>query len=101
MTAGQTPKLTIPSPSMVHYRGGRDAIPADVYPELDQFWTVLGAADAEEIRRRHALGCRYLQLDDTSLAYINDPVQREHDKSIGGDPMHQHETYSRRSTRRW
>jgi methionine synthase II (cobalamin-independent) len=90
---GQTPKLTIPSPSMVHYRGGRDAISADVYPELDQFWTDLAAAYAEEIRQLHTLGCRYLQLDDTSLAYINDPAQREHVKSIGGDPMHQHETY--------
>jgi len=93
VAAGQTPKLTIPSPSMVHYRGGRAAIAADVYPELDQFWTDLAAAYAEEIRRLHTLGCRYLQLDDTSLAYINDPAQREHVKSIGGDPMHQHETY--------
>jgi 5-methyltetrahydropteroyltriglutamate--homocysteine methyltransferase len=93
VNAGQTPKLTIPSPSMVHYRGGRAAIAADVYPELTQFWTDLAAAYAEEIRQLHTLGCRYLQLDDTSLAYINDPVQREHIKSIGGDPMHQHETY--------
>ncbi len=93
VAAGQTPKLTIPSPSMVHYRGGREAISAEVYPDLDQFWTDLAAAYAEEIRQLHTLGCRYLQLDDTSLAYLNDPVQREHVKSIGGDPMHQHETY--------
>ena len=91
--AGQTPKLTIPSPSMVHYRGGRAAISDSVYPDLGQFWDDLAAAYGQEIQQLHALGCRYLQLDDTSLAYINDPVQREHIKSIGGDPLHQHETY--------
>jgi len=93
VAAGQTAKLTIPSPSMVHYRGGRSAIAADVYPDLAQFWDDLAAAYAAEIKELHALGCRYLQLDDTSLAYINDPVQREHIKDIGGDPLHQHETY--------
>jgi len=77
----------------VHYRGGRSAIAADVYPDLAQFWDDLAAAYAAEIKELHALGCRYLQLDDTSLAYINDPVQREHIKDIGGDPLHQHETY--------
>ena len=91
--AGQTPKLTIPSPSMVHYRGGRAAISDSVYPDLGQFWDDLATAYGQEIQQLHALGCRYLQLDDTSLAYINDPVQREHIKSIGGDPLHQHETY--------
>jgi 5-methyltetrahydropteroyltriglutamate--homocysteine methyltransferase len=91
--AGQTPKLTIPSPSMVHYRGGRDAISDSVYPDLGQFWEDLAAAYGQEIRQLHALGCRYLQLDDTSLAYINDPAQREHVRAIGGDPLHQHETY--------
>jgi 5-methyltetrahydropteroyltriglutamate--homocysteine methyltransferase len=93
VSAGQTAKLTIPSPSMVHYRGGRDAISTEVYPDLTQFWDDLAAAYAAEIQGLHALGCRYLQLDDTSLAYINDPVQREHVKNIGGDPLHQHETY--------
>jgi 5-methyltetrahydropteroyltriglutamate--homocysteine methyltransferase len=87
------PKLTIPSPSMVHYRGGRSAIDETVYPDLDQFWADLAAAYAEEIRRLYALGCRYLQLDDTSLAYVNDPAQRRHIAEIGGDPEHQHERY--------
>jgi 5-methyltetrahydropteroyltriglutamate--homocysteine methyltransferase len=89
------PKLTIPSPSMVHYRGGRAAIDADVYPDLDAFWADLTAAYRDEIARLHALGCRYLQLDDTSLAYLNDPRQREHVAQIGGDPEHQHEAYIR------
>jgi 5-methyltetrahydropteroyltriglutamate--homocysteine methyltransferase len=90
---GQTAKLTIPSPSMVHYRGGRDAISTDVYPDLDKFWDDLAAAYAGELAGLYDLGCRYLQLDDTSLAYVNDPAQREHVKAIGGDPLHQHETY--------
>jgi len=93
VAAGQTPKLTIPSPSMVHYRGGRSAISEDVYPDLSQFWDDLAGAYRAEISNLYGLGCRYLQLDDTSLAYINDPVQRDHIKNIGGDPMHQHETY--------
>ncbi len=89
----QVPKLTIPSPSMVHYRGGREAISREVYPDLAGFWDDLAAAYAEELSRLYGLGCRYLQLDDTSLAYVNDPAQREHVRSIGGDPLHQHETY--------
>jgi 5-methyltetrahydropteroyltriglutamate--homocysteine methyltransferase len=87
------PKLTIPSPSMVHYRGGRSAIDESVYPDLDQFWTDLVAAYAEETRLLYQLGCRYLQFDDTSLAYMNDPAQRRHVAEIGGDPEHQHEHY--------
>jgi 5-methyltetrahydropteroyltriglutamate--homocysteine methyltransferase len=90
-----TPKLTIPSPSMVHYRGGRAAIDATVYPELDAFWADLTAAYREEIRRLGELGCTYLQLDDTSLAYMNDPHQREYVASIGGDPERQHVEYIR------
>jgi 5-methyltetrahydropteroyltriglutamate--homocysteine methyltransferase len=88
-----TPKLTIPSPSMVHYRGGRSAIDATVYPDLDAFWTDLTDAYAAEVRGLAELGCTYLQLDDTSLAYVNDPRQREHIAEIGGDPEHQHEAY--------
>ena len=90
-----TPKLTIPSPSMVHYRGGRASISTDVYPDLDAFWNDLTAAYREEVRRLGELGCTYLQLDDTSLAYLNDPKQREHVASLGGDPEHQHLEYIR------
>src|SRR5438874_9947921 len=74
---GQTPKLTIPSPSMVHYRGGRAAIDEQLYPDMDGFWSDLVAAYREEVRRLAELGCTYLQFDDTSLAYLNDPKQRE------------------------
>src|SRR5206468_445115 len=67
-----TPKLTIPSPSMVHYRGGPASIDPGVYPDVEQFWADLSAAYAEQVRRIAALGCTYLQFDDTSLAYLND-----------------------------
>ncbi|HET9104676.1 MAG TPA: 5-methyltetrahydropteroyltriglutamate--homocysteine S-methyltransferase [Solirubrobacteraceae bacterium] len=90
---GQTPKLTIPSPSMVHYRGGQSAIDPDVYPEMDAFWDDLLAAYRAQLAGAYELGCRYLQLDDTSLAYINDPGQRSHIEQIGGDPDHLHEQY--------
>jgi 5-methyltetrahydropteroyltriglutamate--homocysteine methyltransferase len=90
-----TPKLTIPSPSMVHYRGGRAAIDSSVYPDLGEFWSDLTAAYAEEVRRLGDLGCTYLQLDDTSLAYLNDPAQRAMVAEQGGDAEHQHEVYIR------
>ena len=90
---GLTPKLTIPSPSMVHYRGGRAAIDETVYPELGPFWDDLAAAYAEQLRRVADLGCTYLQLDDTSLAYLNDPEQRAMVAAQGGDPEHLHEQY--------
>jgi 5-methyltetrahydropteroyltriglutamate--homocysteine methyltransferase len=90
-----TPKLTIPSPSMVHYRGGRSAISKDVYADLDQFWADLSTAYAAQVRGIAELGCTYLQLDDTSLAYLNDPKQRALVAEQGGDPEHQHEQYIR------
>src|ERR1700678_3487031 len=62
------PKQTIPSPNMVHYRGGPAMLDPGVYPDLEQFWTDLAAAYAEEVRRLGELGCTYLQFDDTSLA---------------------------------
>ncbi|HEX5321374.1 MAG TPA: 5-methyltetrahydropteroyltriglutamate--homocysteine S-methyltransferase [Stellaceae bacterium] len=90
--AGTTPKLTIPSPSMLHYRGGRAAIDEAVYPEMDAFWDDLAQVYANEISALHGLGCTYLQLDDTSLAYLNDPTQRAYVDSIGGDGASQHLT---------
>ncbi|HLH58397.1 MAG TPA: 5-methyltetrahydropteroyltriglutamate--homocysteine S-methyltransferase, partial [Streptosporangiaceae bacterium] len=87
---GVTPKLTIPSPSMVHYRGGPAAIDPSVYPDAEEFWADLAAAYAEEVRRLAALGCTYLQFDDTSLAYLNDPAQRAMIAGRGedGDRLH-------------
>jgi 5-methyltetrahydropteroyltriglutamate--homocysteine methyltransferase len=87
------PKLTIPSPSMVHYRGGKAAVDPRVYPEMDEFWSDLVSAYRDEVRRLGELGCSYLQFDDTSLAYMNDPHQRDYVASIGGDPDRQHLDY--------
>jgi 5-methyltetrahydropteroyltriglutamate--homocysteine methyltransferase len=91
--AKATPKITIPSPSMMHYRGGRAAIAASVYPDLGPFWEDLGRVYGEEMQGLGKLGCTYLQLDDTSLAYLNDPTQREHISHLGGDGASQHLTY--------
>jgi 5-methyltetrahydropteroyltriglutamate--homocysteine methyltransferase len=88
--AGSAAKLTIPSPSMLHYRGGRAAIDQDAYPDMEPFWHDLAEVYAKEIAGLHALGCTYLQLDDTSLAYLNDPAQRAYVDSIGGDGAQQH-----------
>jgi 5-methyltetrahydropteroyltriglutamate--homocysteine methyltransferase len=92
---GMTPKLTIPSPSMVHYRGGTAAIDPSVYPDEDQFWDDLSVAYANQVRLIAERGCRYLQLDDTSLAYLNDPEQRANVAAQGRDAEHQHERYIR------
>ncbi len=92
---GVTPKLTIPSPNMVHYRGGRAALDPSVYPDVDQFWADLAAAYADQVRAIAQLGCTYLQFDDTSLAYLNDPAQREAMAKRGEDSAHLHETYVR------
>jgi 5-methyltetrahydropteroyltriglutamate--homocysteine methyltransferase len=89
---GTTPKLTIPSPSMLHYRGGRAAIDEAAYPEMEAFWHDLAEVYAREIAGLAELGCTYLQLDDTSLAYLNDPAQRAYVDSIGGDGGTQHLT---------
>jgi 5-methyltetrahydropteroyltriglutamate--homocysteine methyltransferase len=80
---------------MVHYRGGRASIDEDVYPDMDAFWDDLTSAYAAEVRALADLGCTYLQFDDTSLAYLNDPKQREMIQSMGGDGEHQHELYIR------
>jgi 5-methyltetrahydropteroyltriglutamate--homocysteine methyltransferase len=93
--AHATPKLTIPSPSMMHYRGGRAAIDTAIYPDMQEFWRDLAAVYAAEVAELGRLGCRYLQLDDTSLAYLNDPAQRAHVEQIGGDARNQHLVYIR------
>src|SRR5690242_16779599 len=88
--AGAVPKLTIPSPSMLHYRGGRAVIDAGAYPEMEPFWHDLAEVYKTEIAGLASQGCSYLQLDDTSLAYLNDPAQRAYVDSIGGDGGTQH-----------
>jgi 5-methyltetrahydropteroyltriglutamate--homocysteine methyltransferase len=95
LTTRTTPKLTIPSPSMVHYRGGRAAIDESVYPDLDEFWADLTTAYAYQVKAIGERGCTYLQFDDTSLAYLNDPRQRAEMTAKGADAEHLHESYIR------
>ncbi|MER5389072.1 5-methyltetrahydropteroyltriglutamate--homocysteine S-methyltransferase [Saccharopolyspora sp. NPDC002686] len=85
-----TPKLTIPSPGMLYYRGGRAAIDPAVYPDLAEFRADLAAAYRAEVRALADLGCHYLQLDDTSLAYLNDPKQRAQLTARGDDAERAH-----------
>jgi 5-methyltetrahydropteroyltriglutamate--homocysteine methyltransferase len=82
----QTAKLTIPSPTMLHFRGGRGAISEAAYPDMEEFFADVAAAYRDEIASLGAAGCTYLQLDDTNLAYLCDPKMREGARSRGDDP---------------
>jgi 5-methyltetrahydropteroyltriglutamate--homocysteine methyltransferase len=84
--AGKVAKVTIPSPSMLHYRGGRAAVPTAVYPDMDAYFHDLGMAYNKAIKSFYDVGCRYLQLDDTSLSYFCDPNERKMLQDRGDDP---------------
>jgi 5-methyltetrahydropteroyltriglutamate--homocysteine methyltransferase len=84
--AKATPKFTIPSPSMLHLRGGRNAISKEVYPDLEEFWVDVAAAYRRAIAYLANAGCTYLQLDDTAFAYLCDPKIRETCRKNGDDP---------------
>ena len=87
VAAGCTPKMTIPSPTMLHFRGGRAGISREAYPELDPaFYDDVAAAYGDELRALHAAGCRYVQMDDTNLAYLCDEKMREAARQRGDDP---------------
>ena len=90
-----TAKLTIPSPSVLHRRALYALTNAALYPDIDSFWRDLAAVYAEEVARLGALGCTYLQIDDTSFATLCDPAQREALSKAGADGEHIHETYIR------
>ncbi|HEU5284047.1 MAG TPA: 5-methyltetrahydropteroyltriglutamate--homocysteine S-methyltransferase [Burkholderiales bacterium] len=82
----RTPKVTIPSPTMLHFRGGRGAISRDAYPDLEAFYADVAAAYRAELNSLAQAGCRYVQLDDTNLAYLCDPKMREGARQRGDDP---------------
>jgi len=84
--ATSTPKMTMPSPTMVHFRGGRKAIDLVAYPEMEEFFADLARAYHDEIGALYASGCRYIQLDDTNLAYLCDPTLRAQARERGEDP---------------
>ena len=89
-----TPKVAIPSPTMVHFRGGRGGIDIESYPDLDEFFDDLAQCYRDEIGALYAAGCRYLQLDDTNLAYLCDPVMRQGAVDRGDDPDELPRTYA-------
>jgi 5-methyltetrahydropteroyltriglutamate--homocysteine methyltransferase len=91
----RTPKVTIPSPTMLHFRGGREAISREAYPDLDAFFADVAAAYRAEIRALSDAGCRYLQLDDTNLAYLCDAKMREGARQRGDDPDELPRRYAR------
>src|SRR5271154_902277 len=82
----QTPKVTIPSPSSLHFRYGRDAVPESIYPAMEDFYRDLGESYRKVVRAFADAGCRYLQLDEVNLAYLCDPSLREHVVDRGEDP---------------
>ena len=90
----QTPKVSIPSPTMIHFRGGRKSIDINSYPDMDEFFHDLSAAYREEIDHLYKAGLRYLQLDDTNLAYLCDPKMRVAAAERGEDPNELPRTYA-------
>src|SRR5438128_2936040 len=91
----RTPKVTIPSPTMLHFRGGREAISREAYPDLELFFADVAAAYRDEIRALGDAGCVYLQLDDTNLAYLCDEKMREGARQRGDDPNELPRRYAR------
>ena len=91
----QTPKVTIPSPTMLHFRAGREGISEAAYPDMDEFFADVGAAYREEVRQLGDAGLTYLQLDDTNLAYLCDDKQRDNARKRGMDPDDAPRLYAR------
>jgi 5-methyltetrahydropteroyltriglutamate--homocysteine methyltransferase len=83
----KTAKMTIPSPSMLYYRGGRKVIAPGLYPDMAEYFNDLGAAYAKAVRAFYDAGCRYLQIDDCSFAYFCDAVQLKMLHDRGDDPF--------------
>jgi len=88
-----TPKTCMPSPTLLHFRGGRQAIDQTAYPDIDQFFADAAAAYRQEIDDLYAAGARYIQLDDTNFAYLCDPRFRDAAKAMGEDPATLVDTY--------
>jgi 5-methyltetrahydropteroyltriglutamate--homocysteine methyltransferase len=88
-----TPKTCITSPTLLHFRGGREAIDKKTYPKIEQFFDDVAAAYREEIKDLYAAGCRYVQLDDTNFAYLCDERFRNAVKEMGEDPTKLTDTY--------
>ena len=81
-----TPKMTIPSPSTLHFRYGRDAVPESIYPSMGDFYRDLGTSYRKVVRAFADAGCRYLQLDEVNFTYLCDPELRKQVTARGDDP---------------
>jgi 5-methyltetrahydropteroyltriglutamate--homocysteine methyltransferase len=92
--AKQTAKMTIPSPSSMHFRYGREGVPESIYPDMAEFYRYLGEAYRKAVAAFGAAGCRYLQLDEVNLAYLCDPKLRAQVDDRGEDPAKLPETYA-------
>src|SRR5947208_2525662 len=90
-----TPKMTIPSPSVLHFRGGRKGISKTIYPELDAFFDDLAKAYKDAVAAFYKAGCRYLQFDDTVWAYLCSQKELEQARQRGDDPSGLQQTYAR------
>ena len=90
-----TPKITIPSPTTMHFRGGRDAIDREAYPDMREFYADLARIYREEIADLADAGCRYLQIDEVNFAYLCDPALRAQVRNIGEDPDTLPKSYAR------
>ena len=93
--ARKTPKQTIPSPSILHFRAGRGGVNAAAYPRMEDFYADLSRIYAEEIADLADAGCRYLQIDETNFAYLCDPAMRAEAQAIGEDPDKLPQTYAK------
>jgi len=93
--AKETPKQTIPSPSILHFRAGRGGVDANAYPDMQEFYADLSRVYAEEIADLAAAGCRYLQIDETNFAYLCDPAMRKEAQNIGENPDELPKMYAR------
>jgi 5-methyltetrahydropteroyltriglutamate--homocysteine methyltransferase len=93
--AEATPKMTIPSPSSLHFRYGRDAVPVDIYPDMDDFYRDLGEGYRKAVRAFNDAGCRYLQLDEVNFTYLCDPKLRAFVANRGEDPEALPHVYAR------
>jgi 5-methyltetrahydropteroyltriglutamate--homocysteine methyltransferase len=81
----RTPKMTIPSPSSLHFRYGRSAVPEEIYPDMNDFYRDLGQTYRQAVKAFADAGCRYLQLDEVNFTYLCDPALRKQVRERGDD----------------
>ncbi len=93
--AHATPKVTFPSPSTLHFRGGREAVDTRAYPDIGDFYSDVARVYREEISDLAAAGCRFIQIDEVNLAYLCDPALREQARNFGEDPDELPRTYAK------